>query len=157
MSERLYRQAIASYNSWNVSAAVEQSILSIQKDYEAYQATKHLFSNIDIAFLDRHYMSQYVAARYFEVDIHYDFNRPENYFELLIISSYAERLKRSVQRGNNHSKLTDYTLGSLQIHNAFEDLYKEYVRANGLSSDFTFCNDCFNIVEKVINTIDELV
>lgn len=157
MSERLYRQAITFYNSWSVSDAVRQSVLSIQKDYEAYQASKHLFSDIDIVFLDRHYMSQYVVARYFGVDTQFDFSRPENYFEFLITSSYTERLQRSAQRGDNHSKLTDYTLESLQIHKAFEELYKEYVRVNEVSSDFVFCNDHFDIVDKVINRINGLV
>ena len=155
--EQLYRQAIASYNSWSVSDAVKQSILSIQKDYEAYQATKHLFSDIDIILLDRHYMSQYVVARYFGVDTQFDFNRPENYFEFLITTGYAERLRRSAQRGDNHSRLTDYTLKSRQIHSAFEGLYKEYVRVNGISSDFVFCNDYFDIIGKVIAKINSLV
>jgi len=155
--ERLYGQAIASYNSWSVLGAVRQSILSIQKDFEAYQATKHLFSDIDIAFLDRHYMSQYVVARYFGVDTQFDFSKPENYFEFLITSSYTERLQRSAQRGDNHSKLTDYTLESLQIHKVFEELYKEYVRVNEVSSDFVFCNEHFDIIEKVIARINGLI
>ena len=155
--ERLYRQAIDSYNSWSVSDAVRQSILSIQKDYAAYQSTKHLFSDIDVAFLDRHYMSQYVVAQYFGVDAEFDFNRPENYFEFLITSSYASRLQRSAQRGDNHSKLTDYTLKSPQIHKAFEDIYQEYVRINEISSDFVFCNEHFDIIDKVIDRISRLI
>lgn len=151
-----YNQAITAYNSWQLQNAVELSINSIQADYLDFCSNEALKQSVDIIFLDRHFISQYVVAEHFNIDTEIIFCRPECYFEFLLTTNYTELLRRASIRKNNHSQLTDYTLSSLYIHKEFEDLYKKYILLNN-PPEHIIKNDDFSGFKAIIPLIDDLI
>lgn len=155
--EDYYRKAINAYNSWSVQDALKWSFLSLQQDWRVFVSEPRLHSEIDIFFLDRHYTSQYVVAEHFRSDIQTAFQRPACYFEFLITASHEELLKRASARGDNHSRLTDYTLSDPKIHSDFERLYKKYEALAGTPPEHIINNDDFSAFEKLIPLINRLI
>ncbi len=151
-----YKQAIMAYNSWQLQNAVELSINSIQTDYFDFCSSDILKQHIDIIFLDRHFISQYVVAEYFNINTKVTFCKPEHYFEFLLTANYPELLRRASIRKNNHSKLTDYTLSSSHIHKEFEDLYKKYILLNN-PPEHIIENDDFGGFKAIVPLIDNLI
>ena len=124
-AEDFYRKAIGAYNSWSVQDAIGWSFLSLQQDWKVFVSDPRFSHEIDIFFLDRHYTSQYVVAEHFGVSTAITFQPPIRYFEFLITTRYEELLRRAFARGDNHSRLTDYTLSNPKIHSDFERIYKK--------------------------------
>ena len=155
--ETFYRKAIDAYNIWSIPDALKWSFLSLQQDWRAFVADQGSYSETDIAFLDRHYTSQYVVAEHFQFDVQHDFYRPARYFEFLITASHKELLKRASIRKDNHSKLTDYTLSDPKIHSDFERIYKKYEALVGTPPEHIISNDNFGAYEKMVTVIDRLI
>lgn len=151
-----YNQAIKAYNSWQLQEAIELSINSIQTDYVDFCSNDILKQHVDIIFLDRHFISQYVVAEHFNINIEGTFYKPENYFEFLLTTNYMELIRRASIRKNNHSKLTDYTLSSQYIHNDFENLYKKYTLLNN-PPEHIIKNDDFSGFKAIVPLIDKLI
>lgn len=151
-----YNQAIKAYNSWQLQNAIELSINSIQADYFDFCSNDILKQHVDIIFLDRHFISQYVVAEHFNINIPVTFYKPENYFEFLLTANYAELLRRASIRKNNHSKLTDYTLSSPHVHKEFEDLYKKHILLNN-PPEHVIKNDDFSGFKAIVPLIDKLI
>lgn len=151
-----YKQAITAYNSWQLQNAVELSINSLQTDYFDFCSSNILKQHIDIIFLDRHFISQYVVADYFNINTEVTFCKPEHYFEFLLTTNYTELLRRASIRKNNHSKLTDYTLSSSYVHKEFEDLYKKYILLNN-PPEHIIENDDFRGFKAIVPLIDNLI
>lgn len=154
-AEKYYQNAIMAYNKWSIQDAIHWSISSIQQDYWAFEQNQNEFSGIDIFFLDRHYLSQYAVADYFSFPQLPVFQRPPLYHEFLITANYDERKRRSSIRNDNHSKLTDYTLSSPEIHLSFENLYIKHLLRHGTTSDHIICNDNYEAIHSVIRIIDD--
>lgn len=155
--EEFYKKAIDAYNSWSVQDALSWSFLSLEQDWKAFESSPELYSELDILFLDRHYTSQYVVAEHFHYGTQITFRRPANYFEFLITTSHEELLKRAAIRGDNHSRLTDYTLSNSKIHSDFERLYQKYATLAGTPPEHIICNDDFTALEKLISLINRLI
>ena len=155
--EYFYRKAIDAYNSWLVQDALRWSFLSLQQDWGTFVSESELYSEVDIFFLDRHYTSQYVAAEHFRCDVQDAFHRPSCYFEFLITADHGELLKRASARGDNHSRLTDYTLSNPKIHSDFEQLYKKHEALAGTPSEHIISNNDFSAFEKLILLINRLI
>ena len=109
VAEVYYQNALRAWNSWNVNVAINWSIKSIRQDYQTFSRKIKSFEN-ELIFLDRHFTSQFVMAEYFMVDFSATFNKIENYYEFLLTCDFKELCRRSIIRGDNHSRLTDYTL-----------------------------------------------
>lgn len=157
IAQKYYQKAIMAYNEWSIQDAIHWSISSIQQDYWAFEQNKNKFDGIDIIFLDRHYLSQYAVAEHFSFPQTPVFQRPPLYYEFLITSNYIERNRRASIRNNNHSKLTDYTLSSLEIHLNFENLYKKHLLHHGATPNHIICNDNFEAIHSLIRIIDDLL
>lgn len=155
-TEKYYRKAIMTYDEWSIQDAIYWSISSIQRDYWVFKQNQKKFDGIDIIFLDRHYLSQYVVAEYFSFPRMPVFQRPSLYYEFLITANYVERNRRASIRNDNHSKLTDYTLSSPEVHLNFENLYKKHLLRHGATPDYIICNDNFGAIHSLINIIDNL-
>lgn len=157
IAEEYYRKAIRAYNEWDIQDAIHWSILSIQQDYCAFEQNQNKFDGIDIIFLDRHYLSQHAVAEHFAFPQVPVFERPSLYYEFLITANYFERNRRALIRNDNHSKLTDYTLSSPEIHLDFENLYKKHLLRYSTTSNQIICNDNFEAIHSLIRIIDDLL
>lgn len=151
-----YEQAISAYNSWQIQTAIACSSKSLQADYSNFLLNGGLYQDIDILFLDRHLISQYVVAEHFNVCAEMDFPRPECYFEFLLTANYSELLRRCFVRRDNHSKLTDYTLSKPHIHDEFEALYRKYILLHN-PPEYIIQNDDFNAFKTIIPMINKLI
>lgn len=151
-----YNRAIMAYNSWQLQNAVDWSIKSIQIDYLDFCSNDVLKQDVDIIFLDRHFVSQYVVAEHFKIHTGINFCKPEGYFEFMLTTDYMELLRRASIRKNNHSKLTDYTLSNLRIHKEFEDLYKKNILLNN-PPEHIIRNDNFSGFNSIVPLINDLI
>lgn len=151
-----YEQAISAYNSWQLQAAIACSFKSLQADYWDFLLNGGLDQTIDIIFIDRHFISQYVVAEHFNFFIEVDFPRPKCYFEFLLTTNYLELQRRSFIRKDNHSKLTDYTLSNSHIHEEFESLYRKYILLHN-PPEYIIQNDNFSAIKTIIPMINKLM
>lgn len=154
--EAYYQNALRAWNSWDVHAAINWSMKSIHHDYEIFGQEMSSFGK-ELIFLDRHFTSQFVMAEHFMIDFSPQFNKVENYYEFLLTCDFNELRKRSIIRGDNHSRLTDYTLSTPDIHQDMERLYRKYVLLHGMPLNHIIDNTEFQSFDKILPMIDSLI
>lgn len=156
VADVFYQNALQAWNSWDVNAAINWSMKSIRQDYETFCQEKSSFED-ELIFLDRHFTSQFVMAEYFMIDFSAMFNKVENYYEFLLTCDFKELHRRSIIRGDNHSKLTDYTLSTPDIHQDMERLYRKYVLQHGTPKNHIIDNTIFQSFDRILPIIDNLI
>lgn len=150
-----YNCGIDAYNAQHFKKAIYLGFQSLNADYCAFQKMSKIRE--DILILDRHYTSQYVTAMHFGVAIDSRFFQPQQYYEFLIETSYNELCRRSILRGNNHSKLTDYILSSPTIYQEFTELYRSNILEHGNPKEYIINNERFQAEAAIIPQIDQLL
>lgn len=155
-AEVYYQNALQAWNSWDIPAAINWSMKSIHHDYEIFGQEKRPFGK-ELIFLDRHITSQFVMAEHFMFDFSDWFNTIGNYYEFLLTCDFDELRKRSIIRGDNHSRLTDYTLSAPDIHQDMERLYTKYVLLHGMPLNHIIDNTEFQSFDKILPIIDSLI
>lgn len=154
--EVYYQNALRAWNSWDVHAAINWSMKSIHHDYEIFCQEISSFEK-ELIFLDRHFTSQFVMAEHFMIDFSAQFNKVENYYEFLLTCDFNELRKRSIIRGDNHSKLTDYTLSTPDIHQDMERLYRKYILLHGMPLKHIIDNTESQSFDKILPMIGSLI
>ncbi len=121
------------------------------EDYEQFLSNEQLYSSFDLMILDRHFTDQYVVADHFGYEYEPVHNILENYLEIALLCDHRELKRRSMIRNDNHGKLTDYTLGSQEIHNSFQKSYSVHVLSHG---GHILENTGFSALQDAIALID---
>ena len=79
---------------------------------------------------------------------------PSNYYQFLLVCRYNELIRRSIKRGDNHGKLTDFILSDERIFKKMQNIYLSHICNNKQSVIF---NDDFSAQNYIEFKIGELL
>ena len=159
VSKYFFRYAMKILEKWDfknneiIFKYIRYGFLSLIRDYSVFLNKSESYDNIDIVFLDRHFMSHYVIADYFKTTYRKK-KMPSNYYQFLLVCQYNELIERSIKRSDNHGKLTDFILSDEKIFRQIQNIYLSHIVSKKQSIIF---NDDFSAQKYIESKIEELV